>query len=131
MSNGETQLSVDRRMVAAISLLTAGIGLLAVSFVWTWWATGRASWSDQQALDFQAASSRLHSLSHEFAHEAGQGNTNGLRSQLAEAQMRFGEMRARLESAQNRPKRVAMMIRIAGLLMAVVGGAIYAAGDRT
>jgi hypothetical protein len=130
MPNSEPRSSADRRTVAAITLLTAGIALLALSFAWTWWATGRSSWSDQQALKFQEASSRLHSLSHEYAHEAQHGDTDALRSQLAEAQARFGEMRAQLETAQNRPKRVAMMIRVAGLLMAVIGGAIYATGDR-
>jgi hypothetical protein len=129
-SSVERRPPTDWRAISALSMLMVGVLLVGLSLVWARFVTGRSAWSDQQAREFQAASTKLHSLSHDFAHKAEHGDTEAIRPDLDKAQAHFAELNAQLESARNRPARIATILRFTGLLLAVAGGALYLTGGR-
>lgn len=116
---------VDWRQVCSLATLVLGVAIIALSLIWTRVSTGRYAWSDKQALEYQAASSKLHSLSHEFAHQETSAESDALRPDLEAAQAHFSEVRAQLEAARQQPARIALILRLAGILIAVAGGTAY------
>jgi hypothetical protein len=107
--------------LSAVLLVIAGLALIASSFIWPIVSTSVSGWTQEQALQYQAASARLHSLSHEFAHAAQQGNDQTLQTELDKTQAEYEVLRSQLESAMDRPRRVAWLLRLGGLLLAGVG----------
>jgi Flp pilus assembly protein TadB len=124
MANASRARKPAWRQVLAAVLLIAAIGLIGWSFVLPSASSRRAAWSQEQALEYQAASIKLHSLSHEFAHEARKGNEEALRPALDKADAEFEALRAELESAMGRPRRVVWLLRFGGVLLAAGGAAI-------
>jgi hypothetical protein len=122
MTRREPADSPAWRSLIAIILLISGLGSIAWSFIALNVSTGRTAWSEEQAREYQAASSRLHSLSHQFAQQANRGNETVAR-QLKQAEADYDSLRGQLESAMARPQRIAILLRVAGLLLLVVGGA--------
>jgi hypothetical protein len=130
ISKVSNHVSFDWRTCVAFITLLVGVILVCLSLVWAHLVTGRTAWTEEQALAFQSASSKLHSLSHDFTHAAEHGNTETVRPELDKAQARFAELNAQLESARDRPARIATILRFTGLLIAVTGGVLYLTGGR-
>jgi hypothetical protein len=110
--------------VVAALLVVAGCGLIAWSFVWPSLSTSAAGWSREEAREYQAASAKVHSLSHQHAHAAERGNEAAVRAELDKAQVKYEVLRGQLENAMGRPRRIAILLRIAGFALVGVGAAI-------
>ncbi len=111
------------RPILSIVLLIVGIALIAWSFIWASIATGSSTWSQEQARKYQAAATKLHSLSHQYAQEAARGNEAAVRDDLDKARAEYQSLRGELESAIGRPRYIAWMLRLAGLLL-LIGGVV-------
>jgi hypothetical protein len=110
------------RPLFAAGTLLVGIGLLAFSFVWSTISRGQGNWSEEQALRYQAASARLHSLSHKYARPPEEGSAATAREELKNAQIEFQRLRSDLDAAIARPGRIALWLRVVGAVLAAVGG---------
>jgi hypothetical protein len=98
-------------------LLIAGIASIVLSFSRYVAASGQVAWSQDEALQYQAAAVKLHGLSHQFVHESRQGNQQSVRAELDKAQTEYDALRTQLESAMNRSKYIARMLRVSGVLL--------------
>jgi hypothetical protein len=124
MANDEPAGQPSLRTSLAGGLIVAGVGLLLISFFWSGQAVSRASWSAEQAKEYQAASVKLHSLSQESVAASGSNNDKALREKLAQAETEYKAIRSQLDSAIDRPKYVTFALRILGLVMAIAGLAL-------
>jgi hypothetical protein len=122
MSRGEPANTLAWQPVLAALLVVGGFGLVAWSFVWPSVSNSTAGWSPEQARDYQAASAKLHSLSHQSVHAAGQENEAQVRAELHKAQAEYDLLRGQLDSALDRPWRMAWWLRLSGLTLVGVGG---------
>ena len=122
MDSAEPAKKLGWQQVLAALLLAGGLALVAWSFIWSNISTRSAAWSQEQAREYQATSIKLHGLSHQFAHEAQRGNEASVRAELDAAQAEYDVLRGQLESAMAWPSRIALAVRIGGLLLIVTGG---------
>jgi hypothetical protein len=112
----------------AAVLIVIGLATIAASFVLPAASSRRAAWSDEQAKQYQAASIKLHSLSHEAVHaeESHDDESEAIQGELKKAQAEFDALRGDLESAMGRPKRLAWLLRVGGVLLVLgASAAIY------
>jgi hypothetical protein len=100
---------------------------VAISLIWPGRSTTSTAWSNADALKYQAASAKLHRLSHEFAHAVGTDNGPRVQAELDKAQSEYSLLRSELDSAMARPKFMAMILRVGGLVLTAAGvsGLIY------
>jgi hypothetical protein len=117
----EPREPLNLRPILSGLLVIAGVVLFAVSFIWSAASTRSAVWSTEQAVEYQAASSNLHRLSHEYARTAGTEEAKQVRAELDKAQSEFATLSDDLESAIARPKRLAWYLRIGACVLALVG----------
>src|SRR5687767_6464921 len=104
------------RSLAAV-LIVIGLAMIVASFVLPVASSRRAAWSDEQARQYQAASIKLHSLAHEAVHAAESNGDAAVQGELKKAQAEYDVIRGELESAMGRPKRLAWLLRIGGVLL--------------
>ncbi len=102
-------------------LLLSGIGLIAWSLILPALSNGRRSWSQEQARQYQMTAIRLHGLSHDMVHAAEQGSEEATRAELDKAQTEYDLLRRQLESAMARPRYIAWLLQIGGVLLAAAG----------
>lgn len=119
----EQREPLDLRLILCGLLVVLGLVLFAISFVWPAFSTRSASWSTEQAVEYQAASANLHRLSHEYARTAGTEKSRQVRAELDKAQSDFATLSGDLESAIARPKRLAWYLRIGAALLVAAGAA--------
>jgi hypothetical protein len=124
MSRTEPAKGRAWQIIFAVILVAGGFGLIAWSFIWPSVSSRRSGWSQDQAREYQAASARLHSLSHQHAHAAERGNEAAVRAELDKAQANYEVLRGELESAMRRPRRIAILLRLAGLALVGAGAMI-------
>jgi hypothetical protein len=117
----QAEQSLPCRAIVAVVLLVVGIGIVALSFVWPRVANSRANWSTDQARQFQAAAARLHSLSHQHAHQSRQSDPQKMNSELELAKTEYQLLEGQLEAARARPKNVAFGLRVAGVASMAAG----------
>jgi hypothetical protein len=104
----------------AAGLIVAGITLIALSFFWPGKSSRRGAWSDAQAEQYQAASLKLHGLSHDIAHAPPQRKQE-VDEELKKARAEYDAIRAELDAALSRPQRLGWMLRFAGLACLLAG----------
>ena len=112
------------RQPLAAFLLAGGIAMVAVSFFWPSDSSNRANWSPQQARAYQAASVKLHSMSHETAHAAGSQDEKAVREKFDQAKAEYDALRGELDAAIDSPKNIRYALRIFGSLVAIAGLAL-------
>lgn len=110
------------RKSPATVLIVVGVAMIAVSFVWPTKASQRGAWSLEQAMRYQAATMKLHGLSHDVAH-ATPDREAAVREELNEARADYDALRKDLDAALSRPRRWAWLLRAAGILTLLLGGA--------
>lgn len=115
--------------VLPLTLVGCGIALIALSFVWPSQAASREHWSTEDAKAFQAASVKLHSLSHEATHTNGKEPDKATVDELHKAEAEFHVLRDELNSAIDRPKNIRTGLRIAGAFFMIAGGALIYYGS--
>ena len=131
MSTDELEAPAKPRPRAALLLLSAGAALIVASFIWPSLSNGRESWTTEHALEHQHASADLHQLSHKYDQERAKGNGEAVLDELEQARAEYGKLDADLEAARNRPARVAMVLRVLGVLLAIGGGISYVKATRS
>jgi hypothetical protein len=123
LNTGDWRPSINWTQVCSSLLILGGMFLIAWSFLRSGESSSRAAWSLEQAIKYQDASVKLHGLSHEMVH-ATEIEKNTLQPQLDKAQHEYDALRTQLESAMARPRWVAWLIRISGMLMLAAGGSV-------
>lgn len=123
MSTSEPARPFAWRDAWAMLLTLAGLVLIALSAVWPRVATGRHGWTDEKAVAYQSASADVHRLSMQAAATEPESQSRALHDELAEAESRYVELRAELDSARGKPARIATMLRYAGILL-LAGGIV-------
>jgi hypothetical protein len=121
-TTARTNESARPKALSAL-LIAAGVGVIAISFVWPTRATQRRAWSMEQAKQYKAAAGKLHSLSHEITH-ADANREAAVRQELNTAQAEYDALRRDLDAALSRPRRWAWIMRSAGILAICIGGAV-------
>src|SRR4051812_31606492 len=99
--------SPERRAQApwiAVLLLVCGVAILTVSFIWPSDAASRSNWSQENAKAYQAASIKLHSLSHESAHSVGKPDEDSVRKEFEQAKTEYTDIRRQLDNTIEGPK---------------------------
>jgi hypothetical protein len=123
MKTPQATSELGRRKALAAVLIAAGFVLIATSFILPSKGSQRAAWSTDQAKQYQAASSKLHSLSHEIA-TAKPDRQAAIRDDLHEARAEYASLRNDLDAALSRPRRSAWTLRIIGLISVAIGGVL-------
>jgi hypothetical protein len=121
MADNEPEHRSDWRTALAIALIALGLLIVVASVIMPASAAGGTNWSLEQAKQYQAASVKLHSLSHTSA-SANPEKQRELKSQLQEAEKDYASRRVDLDSAISRPTRVRWILRMAGVAVAAAGG---------
>lgn len=107
-------------MKSAFSVLVVlGIILLAASFLWPQLDDGSATWTDDKAAAYQEVSARLHILS--FRDLSKVEN----KELFDEADGQHKKLDAQLQSARDRGAHTAFWLKIAGGVLAAIGGVGY------
>jgi hypothetical protein len=115
---------IDWPQALSILLLLVGAGLVVWSFVQSSLPRARAAWTQEQADQYQATAVKLHGLSHEAIHASGSPKEIEVKAELEKAQAEYDVLRTQLESAIARPKRIAWIVRIAGILIMAAGAGV-------
>jgi len=98
--------------------------LLVISWVWPFHALSKTAWSDEQAKSYANASHKFHQLSHQNIHSKKQRNRpNQLQMELAEAKIKYQQLRQQLDRARSRPKYFSWFASGLGMLL-VAGGCL-------
>jgi hypothetical protein len=121
MPDPEPERSLAWQTVVAVLLVAAGFLLIAWSFIWPSVSSRATGWSQEEARSYQAASARLHSLSHQSAHATPSENEARVQAELAQARAEYHALRDQLDRALDRPRRVAWWLRIGGLGLIAAG----------
>lgn len=121
------QTPKDGRWLAIPALFfTGGIVLILLSFILPAKALSRSGWTQEQAKQYQAASLKLHNLSHASLHPTADANQAAQRKELEQADAEYKSIRAQLDAAINRPRNFAFTMRLmGGGLIAIGGAALY------
>ena len=120
----ERNVAIGWPQILSAALLLGGIGLIAWSFMGIRPSAGNSGWSRERARDYQAAAIKLHGLSHDSVHATQPEKIQAVDAELKKAHAEYDALRSELESAIARPKQVAWMLRIGGVVLALVGGGL-------
>jgi hypothetical protein len=115
----------SRGQRAAQLLLLAGVASIFASLVWSTLPLHRVLWSDAQARQYQEVSARLHDLAHRFGDQPTHGDPRSVVPELEQAQKEYDRLRHHLDAARNEPAQMSSVLFWGGVLLSVVGGAIY------
>lgn len=108
--------------------LGVGLALLVVSFIWPWVVRPEQVWTEERALEYQAASASLHELAHSHHHHDADSGVQYKADEpppdtpeMAAARQRFDQARELLESARTRGRSSSYVLRGLGVLIALSG----------
>jgi hypothetical protein len=118
-SNSDSSFSIGT--LAPPLLLIAGFSLIGVSLIWPTNSTNGSGWTPAQAKQYQAASEKLHSLSHAALHPTAETDLRAKRQELEQAQEDYSVIRSQLDSAIAWPRTIAIAMRIGGILLGTIG----------
>ena len=121
MATTDSPVERSRCRAWPVVALSLGISLVGLSLVWPNISGGRANWTEEQALAYQAASARLHELSHGHGDRSAGAVTEPVHPEMQKAQREYDGLRAQLDAARERPAQIATILRYAGILVAVAG----------
>jgi hypothetical protein len=122
MTGNEPQQTAGVRAAIPAVLLTGGIVLILLSFVWPRGAVSHANWSPEQAKQYQDAAVKLHGLSHASVHPSPDADPQTKRKELQQAEADYKTIRTQLDSAIDGPKHFARTIGGVGILLVLAGG---------
>lgn len=121
MSIRKTLARVRWRDSFSLVALIGGLILTMLSFAWPAVSTGRSEWSDQQAVEYQAASSELHRLSLQIGSTPPEDQSRAKQKELADAQSKYAALRAELDAARRYPTRIAAVLWYTGIFLLICG----------
>lgn len=108
------------RWLASV-LICAGVLMIGASLLLPEQSLARSGWSDEQAVQYQAAAANLHRLSHEAAEASPGEQAEAIRRELDEAQAKYNHLRTELDAARGLTGRVTKTLRLLGVALALVG----------
>ena len=117
---------IPHQQLGHIVVLVIGCGmmLLVISRIWPSHAFSKTAWSDEQAKAYANASHKFHQLSHQNIHSQNQRNRpTSLQTELAEAKIKYQQLRQQLDHARSRPKYFSWFASGLGILL-VAGGCL-------
>ena len=114
-----------KREILAGVLVVLGLLLLGLSFVGFANTPGVANWTPDEAREYQAASSNLHRLSHEYTQKVSTNEGQKVKAELHEAQQQYQKLRTNLDAAIARPKRFTWFARLGALSLITAGIAAF------
>lgn len=115
-----------RRLTVPYILLIGGMALVLLSSLLPAKLLSPSSWSTEQAKQYQAASLKLHSLSHAALHSTPETDRKAQQKELRQADADYKDIRAQLDAATSRPKHIAFALRVFGAGLLIIGGiALY------
>lgn len=129
MSSNEPRPGAVAPSRYALPAILLGIALLAVSFL-PLFASGRESWTKEQALELQQASMRIQELTHKLGSKSRDTASRQAADDYQQALDHFQLLQSELKDAQSRNNSLAPVLRMLGLLMAIGGAANLAAAKR-
>lgn len=113
------------------AFIGGGLLLLLLSFVVQPLADANPAWTEQQGRDLEAATTRLHALTHQFGHRenaaAVQGTVNN--DELHQAQEEFSRLKAKLDKVRHRGVNLAVFAKWFGAGLVTVGAISYIAAQ--
>jgi hypothetical protein len=110
--------------------LLTGILLVVLSFAWPMMSTSRSGWTDEKAVEYQAASADMHRLSMRAGSTAPENQTRTTQNDLADAKAKYATLRSELDSARSQPAWPARGLLVAGVLLIVGSMSIPAIAQR-
>jgi hypothetical protein len=120
----ESSWEFDWRAGLPLVCLVAGVALILASVFLPKSALNNGIWSQEQAEKYQAASVKLHSLSHGSLHPSPNADPVAMRKELEQADQEYKAIRAQLDAALGRPKKLAWILRGVGVALMIVGGVV-------
>jgi hypothetical protein len=112
-------------------LICVGVLMIGVSLFTPDLSLGRLTWSDQQALQYQAAAANLHHLSHEVAEASPGEQAEAVQRELKQAQAEYQRLRSQLDVARGLSGQITMIVRLLGVALAIVGTAVALAARQS
>jgi hypothetical protein len=107
---------------AALLTLLAGVALIVVSLIWQSLPLGSSGWSDELGREYQSASADLHELSHKYESRA---KSNEVPAEWQRAKDSYDRLRQQLDSTRGQSARIATLLLRFGIVLSVVGAAVY------
>src|SRR3954464_7739875 len=98
MKASEQKRTVNWWSTLAALCITGGIVILLTSLLWPNKSTSHSNWSLEQAKQYQAASVKLHSLSHASLHADPGTDPQTARKELQQAEDDYQAIRSQLDS---------------------------------
>ena len=121
MTDSDHGAAIDWRATISAIAISLGIGLIVLSLFWpSSPSAATASWTPEQAKQFQKASARLHELSH-TPDNATPAQKVAHDRELKQAEAEFHTLHADLEAAINRSGRWTSILRFVGAGLIVCG----------
>ncbi len=120
MTDASWPAKFDWRFGLAAVLIVAGIGLIVLSVFCTGSAVSQANWSPEQAKQYQQASLKLHSLSHE-PNTTTDADRQSYHRELKQAESEYQAIRARLDSAIDGSETFLRSLRWLGAVLTAFG----------
>jgi hypothetical protein len=125
MTASESPWELDWRAALPLVCIVAGVVLILLSVSLPKRTLNQGSWSQEQAEKYQAASVKLHSLSHSSIQSSPDSDPETIRKELQQAEKDYQAIRAQLDAALARPSKIVWVLRGIGLALLAIGG--YAA----
>ncbi len=107
-------------------LIGVGMTLVVFSYLLPTLVGGRRAWSEEDARAYSQAGAKLHDAIHDHAGEHGHaGGATPHAVPLKEAEERFAEHKAKLESAQNRGRFMGRVLFGLGVICLGIGIVVF------
>lgn len=113
-----------QRQSFAAALILVGVLMIGASLFTPHLSPGRSAWSQQQALEYQAAAANLHQLSHDFAEASPGPQVEAVQDKLNQAKVEYRRLRTQLDAARSLTGRITTILRVAGVVLAIAGTAM-------
>jgi hypothetical protein len=118
----DSSWELDWRAAVPLICVVAGVALILASILLPKRALNNGSWSQEQAQAYQAASVKLHSLSHSSLHPSPDDDPAAMHQELEQANKDYQAIRAQYDTALARPQKIVWILRGVGVALLVAGG---------
>lgn len=109
------------------AFIGGGLLLSLLSFVVQPLADANPTWTEQQGRDLEAATTRLHALTHQHGHRENKAAVQGMdnNDELRQAQEKFSRLKAKLDKVRHRGVNLAQFAKWFGAGLVTVGAISY------
>jgi uncharacterized protein HemX len=126
MAMSEPKTDSARPQVAALAAILAGLVLAAASFL-PMFQSGSERWTNDRAREYQDAALEIQNLTHHAASQSPDTASRADAEKLDQALSHFQGLQQELDAARSQSAGLGMLLRIVGVLLAIVGSVLYVA----